>query len=145
MARPRKPGLPGQLGLFDAVAVLDHARAFPSRLKAMLAEDLAHSPFRRDQVAARMSTLLGVTITVAQLDAYTAQTKQLHRLPLEYVPAFCESCRQFGALRLVAEECGCRLWRPADARQELDQVVEERRRLAERERSLRALTALDEV
>jgi len=139
MSRTRKQGVPGQLGLFDLVSTIDRFLALPGQIKAALTEDLTRSPFRRDQVAGRMTTLLGTTITVAQLDAWTAPTKVLHRFPLEYLPAFVEATGETRALRVAALACGCRVWRPEDVKRELAQVEEERRRLAGRARTLSVL------
>ena len=145
MPRRRKAGVaPGQLDLMDALDRVRAAQSLPERLKAALAEDLRASPYRRDQVAARMSTLLGTSITQAQLDAWTAATKPLHRFPLEYLPAFVEATgHQLRALRLAAVACGCRLFVPDQVRLDLARVEEEQRQLAQRGRVLRGLVEAD--
>jgi hypothetical protein len=145
MPRKAKPPVPGQLLLFDLVERMDRAREMASVVKRALAEDLRLSLFPRDQVASRMTTLLGAEISLAQLDSWTAPTKTLHRLPLEYLPAFAQATGRWGALRAVAEGCGAVLVVPDQVRQELGLVEEQRRQLAGRERTLRAVNAAIET
>jgi len=139
MPRLKKVGIPGQLSLLDLLDQIQAASALPAALKRMLAEDLTKSSYPRDQVAARMSALLGLPISKAQLDAWTAPTKPLHRFPVEYLPAFVEASGRHGALRLAAEAAGCRLVVPAEVRAELARVEDERKRLVQRERVLRGV------
>ena len=139
MPRKAKAPVPGQLLLFDLVDQMDRARAMADRVKAALAEDLRASPFPRGQVARRMSAVLGVPISQAQLDAWTAPGKPGHRFPLEYLPAFVQSTGRHGALRAAVEGCGAVLIMPDQVRRDLVMVEEERRRLASRSRTLSAV------
>lgn len=141
MARPAKRGLPGQLSLLDVIEQLDRSRGMGAEVKAALVEDLQRSRFPRPQVAARMSVLVGQAVTVAMLDAWTAQSKGQHRMPLEYGAAWVQATEQQGMLRLLVRACGGRLVMPDQVRRELGQVEEERRRLADRERTLRSVVA----
>lgn len=139
MARPRKQGLPGQLSLLDILDRLDQGRQIGAALKAALAADLARSRFPRDQVASRMSVLMGRAVTVAILDTWTAPSKDQHRFPLEALAAWCEATEQLGALRELVAACGCRLVVPDQVRRELVQVEDEKRRLQVRSRTLAAV------
>jgi hypothetical protein len=139
MARKAKPGLAGQLSLLDVLERLDQGRQVGAELKAALARDLTQSRFPRDQVAARLTVLLGRSVTVAILDTWTAPSKDQHRFPLEYLPAWCEATEQLGALRSVVAACGCRLVVPDQVRRDLVQVEQERRRLQVRSRTLAAV------
>ena len=69
--------------------------AFGVELRALLSRVLKECPGSRYQVAARMSELLGTDISKYQLDAWTAESREPWRFPLEYLPAFeiaCETC-----------------------------------------------------
>ena len=68
----------------------------------------------RYQVVANMSELAGEEITKAMLDSWTAESKENHRFPLKFVPAFCSAtgnhevltflCRKVGLFVLPSEE-----------------------------------------
>lgn len=125
-----------QMGLFDLVA---QARAFGPALKDALTADLSASPRSREQVADAMSLLLGRPVSLFMLDAWTAQTKEGHRFPAEYLPAFAQAAEQIGAVELLAHACGGRLVVPGEVARRLAQVEAERKRLADEEKVLRAL------
>jgi hypothetical protein len=61
------------------------------QLRAAISEALKHCPLSRWQVAARMSELTGQEITKAMLDSWTAESKENHRFPAIFLPAFCEA------------------------------------------------------
>lgn len=71
---PRRP-LPGAL-------------AVGTQLRHLLSDLLKASPLSRAEVAARMAELTGEAITVHQLNAWTAESREGWRFPLEYAPAF---------------------------------------------------------
>lgn len=65
---------------------------FAIQLRALLSSILKDCPHSRYQVAARMSELLGCDLSKHQLDAWTAESREPWRFPLEYVPAFEAAC-----------------------------------------------------
>lgn len=67
---------------------LPGALNFNLALRHLLSEALKSCPLSRSEVAARMSELTGDTITKHQLDAWTAESREGWRFPLEYLPAF---------------------------------------------------------
>lgn len=69
-------------------APLPGALNFSQALRHLLFEALKSCPLSRAEVAARMSELSGETITVHQLNAWTAESREGWRFPLEYLPAF---------------------------------------------------------
>lgn len=69
------------------VAPLPGALAIGPTLRALISDLLKASPLSRHQVAARMSELTGQEITKHQLDAWTAESREGWRFPLEYQPA----------------------------------------------------------
>lgn len=62
-------------------------------LRRLLSDLLKECPISREMVAARMSELIGETITKHQLDSWTAESREGWRFPLEYLPAFEVSCQ----------------------------------------------------
>lgn len=84
----------------------------------------------RYQIAGRMSEALNRDITKFQLDSFSAESKEHHRFPLEYLPAFTRATGDSALVRLVASRCNgqfvetedslrLELGRIADAEQEL--------------------------
>lgn len=67
---------------------LPGALNFNLQLRHLLSEALKACPLSRIEVAARMSELTGDTITKHQLDAWTAESREGWRFPLEYLAAF---------------------------------------------------------
>lgn len=66
-----------------------------SELRAAVTEDLKHAidlnsgrEMSRYEVAARMSELVGDEITASMLYSWTADSKERHRFPCLYLPAF---------------------------------------------------------
>lgn len=77
------------------------------RLRAVLSEAIRRFAGDRYELAARMSRLLGAEVTKAQIDAWTADSKEhSHRLPAAYLPAFCAALGDWSPLRLLAETGG---------------------------------------
>jgi hypothetical protein len=136
MPRRAKTGDPSQLSLFD---LIERQRSMAGELRAALTADLTACAFPRDQVAARMGVLTGSPITKAQLDGFTAPTKDNYRFPAEYLPAFCQATGEFGALERLAEAAGCVLVVPGQVRARLAEVERQRRELADEERALKAV------
>lgn len=77
-----------------------------SRFRAAISEALRRCPESRYGVAARMSELCGVEITKSQLDSWTAESKEGHRFPAVYLPAFCIATGTAEPLALLAELAG---------------------------------------
>ena len=104
-----------QVSLFDLIRQAQEATARPTdegrldvgeRLRAALREALRRCPLSRWEVAGRMSLLVGREVSKHMLDAYTAETKEAHRFPAEWLPAFCEVTGSTEPLRLLAEAAG---------------------------------------
>jgi len=60
-------------------------------LPVILSGIISQSRLSREQIAERMSDASGQEVTVAMLNAWTAESKRLHRFPLEFTPAFCRA------------------------------------------------------
>jgi hypothetical protein len=69
-------------------APLPGALSFSLALRHLLSEALKSCPKSRAEIAALMSELAGEAITKHQLDAWTAESREGWRFPLEYLPAF---------------------------------------------------------
>jgi hypothetical protein len=77
------------------------------QIKSIVTETLKACPMSRFEVAAGMSELLGVEVTKFMLDTWTAESKEDHRFPLEYAPAFCRVTGDYRLLRFICETAGC--------------------------------------
>ncbi|MBS3953174.1 MAG: hypothetical protein KGZ88_09520, partial [Methylomicrobium sp.] len=107
-----------QLDIFSLIEELskDQARAAASpsingkasvdaAVRAIISDALKHCPLSRYEVAAKMSEILGVEITKAQIDAWSAESKENHRFPFVYTGAFCRSTGDKTLVRYMAQLC----------------------------------------
>lgn len=79
------------------------------QIRSLISNELKRSPLTRYQIAARMSELLGVDVTKHQLDAWTAESRDGWRFPIEYLPALEAALETHAITRLIADVRGCRL------------------------------------
>ena len=148
MPRRRKRSDNRQVSLFEAIRRVQETTARPAaegrldvgkRLRAALREALKRCPLSRWEVAGRMSLLVGREVSKHMLDAYTAETKEAHRFPAEWLPAFCEATGSAEPLRVLAEAAGMfALPGPEALRAEVQRLREEEARI-KRERRKREL------
>lgn len=132
---------PAQLSLFAALAgVASEAASAPAasegtgggRLRGALCEAIRASGKSREQVADEMGRLVGEPISVAQINAWLADSKgRTHRFPAEYLPVLCQVTGSRAPLALLAEQAGA--WLGSQA----DRLCAERWRVEMEERSLR--------
>ncbi len=75
------------------------------RVKRAAAQDLAECRWSREQIAEALSKLVGRDVSLAQIDAITAETKN-HRMPAEWVPAWVRVTGSRRLLELLCAESG---------------------------------------
>lgn len=152
------PGGPQQMALdFDyrqveAVAAKVRAITSPApstegtanireKLRLAIKHALKQCCLSRVQVAGEMSHLLGdVEISRYMLDTWTAESKEGHRFPAEYLPAFCRVTDSTEPLELLAEASGCFAMPGQDAlRAQMQKIEEEIKRLNSQKRTMGVL------
>jgi hypothetical protein len=134
-ARPvAPPTTPGQL---------DIDRTF----RELISESLRKCNQSRYQVAARMSELVGQDITKTMLDSWTAESKELHRFPAIYLPAFCEAVGSTEPIRILGQAIGAFvLPGPEALRAEIRKLDEEiERKRSEKRKRVEFLKTLQEA
>jgi hypothetical protein len=117
------------------------------RFRESISQALKNSPLSRYQIAARMSELVGQDITKTMLDSWTAESKENHRFPAIYVPAFCEAAGDTGPLMLLSKpvKVFC-LPGPEALRAEIQRLDEEiSRKQREKKKRLTFLKEMEEV
>jgi len=95
----------------------------------------------RGQIAGTMSEYLQRHISIDMLNAWTAESRDDYRFPLEYLPAFCHATRNYDLVALAAHALRIEIVLPDDAEEArvLLAELELRRaqeRLAEMKKSL---------
>lgn len=80
-----------------------------ARVREVVSEALKGMDCKRWVVAGQLSERCGMEITESMLNAWTAESKENHRFPLEIVPAFCEVTGDYTLMEMMAAACGCRL------------------------------------
>lgn len=76
------------------------------RLRVALSSALKTAlPKSRWEIAGEMSHLLGVEISKYQIDAWVCESKDGHRIPAEYAPAFCQATGSLEPLQVLNDAC----------------------------------------
>lgn len=76
-----------------------------SELNAAIKKSIRLKPTNRESIADKMTELLGIKITDSMLNNYTAESHR-HRIPAEFVPAFCIAANTLEPIRVLAEAAG---------------------------------------
>lgn len=108
----RRPQDTLTLDLFEvpvARAPLPGALNFGLAIRQLLSDLLKTSSRNRFEIAARMSELVGQEVTKNQLDAWTAESREPWRFPLEYLPAFEVACETHQVTTWLADLRGCKV------------------------------------
>ncbi len=139
-----------QLNIFELIEQIEMKRRqaepvskagkydWDKRLRSLISEALKASPYSRYEVAARMSELLGKSISKEQMDSWSAESKENHRFPLVYLPAFTVSTGDSRIMRELAELCNGHFIESEDAlRLELGRIEEAKRELVKKERTIK--------
>lgn len=142
---------PGQLNIFDLISDLSEKQRnlsacneppgglnIDAAVREMVSDGLKKTTLSRYQVAAAMSRLLGREITKSQIDSWSAESKQSHRLSVVYLPAFIEATGDKEILRLICDKAGGYFIEGDDAlKLELGKIQEEKKDLQKKERTIR--------
>jgi hypothetical protein len=138
----------GQLSLFEAAVRAELAaqtEPLPGSLNikfpviASLTSALRHSGKSREQIADEMTVYLGEEITVHMINAWVCQSKENHRFPLEYLPAFRKATNNLEALNVTSRACGAFTLRGPDAlRADIRKLDEQKQANKEKDRALEA-------
>jgi len=142
----------GQYSLFDLITTF-HKSPGPGpgglniqyEFQGIITQCIKRCPLSRWQIAGRMSELLNQEITKYMLDSWTAESKEYHRFPAEYLPAFCEAVGSFEPLRILAEKANVFVVPGPEAlRAEIRRLEEEIKRLQkERQKRQRFLQEVE--
>lgn len=115
MAKSKNSLDTNQLSLFDLLKDYQEHQAekkpagsfdIDRPFREAISESLKRCPRSRWEVAAHMSELTGTEITKAMLDSWTAESKENHRFPAVFVPAFCEAVACSEPLKLLGRLVG---------------------------------------
>ena len=103
----------GQMSFFDIIVNTQRSFSHPAgsldidrELREAVSLDLKHCPLSRWQVAGSMSELIGTEITKSMLDSWTAESKDGHRFPAVFIPAFCIVTRSTEVLKVLTRHVG---------------------------------------
>jgi hypothetical protein len=88
-----------------------------NRIARALSRALKECPDSRELIAGRVAELLDrPTFSKAMLDAYTAESRESHRIPADCFAAVAIAARAPWLLGVLAEECDCVVVEGAEAR-----------------------------
>ncbi|MCL4514708.1 MAG: hypothetical protein M1379_03850 [Firmicutes bacterium] len=138
---------PNQISLFDFIAeaaVVQENRPQPGSLvmgpqvKELLSQALKKTSFKRWEIAGRMGEYADAEITESMLNSWTADSKEGHRFPVEYLPAFCWATGDYELIEAIVKACGCYLIKSEEVvLLELARIDEKKRQLQQREKQVR--------
>lgn len=147
-----------QLNLFDATKLFEERQKqaveqtpsaqtgtlnIAQAIRDTISETLKKSALSRFQVAGEMSNLTGKEISKTMLDSWSAESREDHRFPLEYMPAFCKATNDMALLRLICGKCGGSYIEGQDAlRLEYGRTIELEKKLARKKRAIKELLEL---
>lgn len=126
-----------QLTIFDQIRELKSKKEDDSGslrvkddLQRALNNAIKHCSLSRHQIAGQMSHLLNDEITKAQIDSWTAESREDRHIPAEYLPAFCQATGNYEALEALNRKAGLFAMEGAEAmRSEIHRMKEEARAL----------------
>jgi hypothetical protein len=102
--------VPSQPGLFEAdLKPVPGSMNDSSVIRTALVEAIRRSGHSREVIADKMSALTGTEITVRRINAFTAESREDYRFPLELARAFCTVTGDFSLLHWIAELSSLRL------------------------------------
>ncbi len=101
-----------------------------AELRAAVSADIKACPLSRYQIAARMSELVGEEITESMLYSWTAESKDRHRFPAQYIPAFTIAIGERRAVECLSRRSGLfALPGPEALRAEIQRLDEEEKKI----------------
>ncbi|MHB9074616.1 MAG: hypothetical protein ACYC6G_13955 [Desulfobaccales bacterium] len=111
-------------------------------LKVEMNLALKRCPLSRYEVAGRMSHLLNEEISKAQIDSWTADSKDRH-IPAQYIPAFCEVTNYDGPLVVMNRKRRLHTFQEPDAiRAAIQQLREKQKEVSQEIRQAEGLLQL---
>jgi hypothetical protein len=124
-----------QLTIFDQIQELKSKKEDDSGslkvkddLQRALNNAIKKCPLSRHLVAGQMSHLLDEEITKAQIDSWTAESRDDRHIPAEFLPAFCKATGNYEALDVLNRKAGLFAMEGAEAvRSEIHRMREESR------------------
>ena len=132
--------MPGQRSLFEYLQEAAQAPAATPKpvtgtmnvqmsLREALNQAIKGCDLSRWEIAGKMSDLIDCEISKAMLDAWTAESKEGHRFPAEFLPAFCKVTGDRESLTLLAGKADlCALPKPDILRVEIQKSEEAARK-----------------
>ena len=136
------------MSLFDAIRQeMENARSAPIpgslnikyQVIAALTDALRHAGKSREQIADEMTVYTGEEITVHMINAWVCQSKENHRFPLEYLPAFRRATDNLEPLNVASRACGAFTLRGPDAlRADIRKIEEKKQAKKAEEKELEA-------
>ena len=109
-----------QISLFDMIEEINprkfaspnfqvETKPLGTRMKEAIADAIKNSGLKRYDIAGQMSEFLSTEITESMLNSYTAESKECHRMPAEYIPTFCKLTKDYTVLEILVAAAGGRM------------------------------------
>lgn len=130
---------PGQAELFSAATRHPASLDVDLTLRMTVTQILRDCKKSRETIAEEMTFLTGVKVTDHMLYCYSAESKEAHRFPAAFIPAFCRATGDYRLLSALVAKLGARVIDEGEAllleiakkqliREEIDQEMESLKR-----------------
>lgn len=114
------------------------AMNYAREIAAVMSQALKDCAHDRVDVAARMTRLTGKEVSLAMLNAYTAESRETHNISMEKAIAFDAATDGFALLKFYAAKRGCKVMVGKDALlAELGRIDQEKADLARQEKAIK--------
>lgn len=99
------------------------------------------SRLSREQIAMRMSELLGKEVTKDMIDSWTAESREgMNNMWAANLPAFCHAAGTIEPLRILSDLNGCYVIQGPEALDlEMKKIEDQEKALAERKRAIKTM------
>jgi hypothetical protein len=109
-------------------------------LREVISQAIRKCNLSRYHIVAKMSEELEIDITKSMLDSWTAESKDGHRFPCEYLPAFCRAVGNNDAILWLVHQVGAYLIGSKEIYElELGKIQQIKMELGEREREIKRM------
>ena len=117
---------------------------FDAEFRIAVSEDIKVCPSSRYQICARMSELMGQEISESMLYSWTAESKEKHRFPCLFLPAFVIATGERRAFEVLSRKSGLfALPGPEALRAEIQKINEDIK--AKRDEKAKRIAFLREI
>jgi hypothetical protein len=130
----------GRKAKIDRKSIIPGSMNIDAGIREAITEAFKKTSLSRYEVSAHISSAIGRDVSKTSLDAFSAESKENHKLPASYVPALAVVTGDYGILKLLCSQAGGAFIPDSETlRLALRNIQAEKRELREREDTIKKL------